>query len=264
MKDEIVIKNNSCAIFSPDEIKVVVEAADKYIAARNVFAKVVSTFGGAIESGFKKLPDDWQGQIVEKVRVVLEEAQKLATAGMDNEPGRESSDGMYKALVMMSGAGGGAAGLPGLLVELPTTTMLFFRSIADIARAMGHDLTDPRIQAVCFEAFAYGGPLDEDDDADVTFFTAKLGTGQLAEVIARVALRYAINLSPKIAAQAVPLVGGALGAGINYGFLSFYQDMARVLFTLVPLEFKHDPEMVRSCFASVVKERVAIKHSRRG
>jgi hypothetical protein len=36
--------------------------------------------------------------------------------------------------------------------------------------------------------------------------------------------------------------------------MSFYQSMAQVLFTLLPIELKHDPAQVRSCFASVVRE----------
>lgn len=75
-----------------------------------------------------------------------------------------------------------------------------------------------------------------------------------AEMIAKVAARYAAVLGPQIAARSVPLTGAFLGAALNWAYMSFYQSMAQVLFTLLPIEWKHEPAQVRSCFASVVRE----------
>ncbi len=73
-------------------------------------------------------------------------------------------------------------------------------------------------------------------------------------MIAKVAARYAATLAPQIAARSVPLTGAFLAAALNRAYLGFYQSIARVLFTLLPIERQHDAAQVLSCFASVVRE----------
>jgi hypothetical protein len=158
------------------------------------------------------------------------------------------------ATVLITGVGGGAFGLPSVLAELPITTGVILRSIADIGRSYGERLDDPEFRATCIEVFAYGGPLDEDDDEEIAFFAARVGSAEFAEFIAKVAFRYLAAIAPKIAAMSVPIAGSVLGAGVNWAYMNFYQSIARVLFTLLPIERTHDREQVRSCFASVVRE----------
>ncbi len=256
-------RSNACAAFDDAEFAIVVRAAEEYISAKNAFTRFVSVCGDMIASGYSKLPEDWQEIVSNKVRDILQSLQNASTIYMDDELGKESSNDFYAGLVIATGASAGTIGLPGLIVELPATTMVFFRSIADIARSVGHDLRDPIVQATCFETFAYGGPLEDDDDADMTFFAARLGSIEVSAVIASIAVRYTANLAPKVAAQAVPMVGAIFGAGINFGFLRFYQAMARVLFTLLPLEQKYERDRVRSCFASIVNEINEAKRRRR-
>ena len=58
-----------------------------------------------------------------------------------------SGDATHKALAALSGAVGGAFGLTTLAVELPVSTTLMLRSIAEIAREEGEDLETPRGRA---------------------------------------------------------------------------------------------------------------------
>jgi hypothetical protein len=89
-----------------------------------------------------------------------------------------------------------------LLVELPITTGLMLRSIADIGRAHGGRLEDPLFRATCIEVFAYGTPIEEDDE-ELAFLVARFGAVRAAEataeMIAKVAARYAAVLGPQIA-----------------------------------------------------------------
>lgn len=73
-------------------------------------------------------------------------------------------------------------------------------------------------------------------------------------MIAKGAARYAATLGPQIAARSVPLTGAFLAAALNWAYLGFYESIARVLFTLLPIERQHDAAQVRSCFTSVVRE----------
>ena len=63
----------------------------------------------------------------------------------------------HRQLAMVSGALGGALGLASLPVELPISTTIMLRAIADIARAEGEDLSDPAAAMACLEVFALGG-----------------------------------------------------------------------------------------------------------
>ncbi len=69
----------------------------------------------------------------------LEVALKVALRTMQRTP-RAGSQLLHKALATASGAGGGAFGLATLPIELPISTIIMLRSIADIARSEGEDL----------------------------------------------------------------------------------------------------------------------------
>jgi hypothetical protein len=246
--------SNACTILSEEEFRRVVEAAEIYLSARSVLMSFIATLGDIVERGLKKVPEDWQDEIKKKVREVLDLAHRVSITRMEHDPGRGSSDNLYTAMAVVSGAGGGTFGLPSILAELPITTGLILRSIADIGRSFGERFDDPQFSATCIEVFAYGGPLEEDDEADITFFMTRVGGVEFSELVAKVAVRYASTATPKIIAMSIPVIGAVTGAGINWIYMRFYQSMARVLFTLLPIERTHDPAQVRSCFASIVSE----------
>ena len=54
------------------------------------------------------------------------------------------SQRFHKLLATASGAAGGALGLASLPVELPVSTVIMLRSIAEIARSEGEDLSVPK------------------------------------------------------------------------------------------------------------------------
>src|ERR1700730_19116601 len=80
---------------------------------------------------------------------------------------------LHKALAMASGAAGGAFGLATLPVELPVSTIIMLRSIADIARAEGEDPSDPETALSCVQVFALGGRAASDDAADSGYFAVR-------------------------------------------------------------------------------------------
>ena len=108
---------------------------------------------------------------------------------MDEDPSSTSKDWLYAASVITTGIAGGAGGLPGLLVELPITTGLMLRSIADIGRAHGERLEYPLFRFTCIEVFAYGTPI-EDDEEELAFLAARLGAVEVAESVAETIPRW--------------------------------------------------------------------------
>ena len=250
-------RSNACAPLSDQDFARVIAAAEIYLSSRSILSSVIATLGNVVHRGLAMVPAEWREPITAKIHETLVVVQGPAVWNMDDDPGRGSKEWLYTASVIAAGIAGGAGGLPTLLVELPITTGLMLRSIADTGRAHGGRIEDPLFRATCIEVFAYGTPIEEDDE-ELTFLAARLGAVKVAEataeVIAKVAARYAAVLGPQIAARSVPVTGAFLGAALNWSYMSFYQSMAQVLFTLFPIEWKHDPAQVRSCFASVVRE----------
>ena len=67
-------------------------------------------------------------------------------------------------------------------------------------------------------------------------------------MIAQVASRFSINVSQKVAAQAVPVVGAVGGAVINTLFIDHFQDMARGHFVVRRLERRYGAEAVEKVY----------------
>lgn len=192
---------------------------------------------------------------------------------------------MHKSLAVFAGAAGGAFGLSSLPVELPVTTTILLRSIADIGRSEGQDLTDPRAALSCLEVFAYGGRAGmnrviavasgRDEEMDLhkgsavgaSYFAirallaksiseaANLLAGRgitraAAPVMVRLAgqigSRFGTAVAQKLAAQSIPILGAAGGAAINYAFADHFETIARGHFTILRLERRYGAPIIRA------------------
>jgi len=151
--------------------------------------------------------------------------------------------------------------------------MVILRSIADIARSEGENLTTIDAQLACIEVFALGGEKESDDATESAYFAVraalaaavadaakhfgakggvKAGAPAIVRLIARVASRFGLIVTQKTAAQAVPIVGGVGGAAINVLFIKHFQDMAGGHFTVRRLERRYGSEVVRRMYESLL------------
>jgi hypothetical protein len=230
-------------------------------------ARVTSLLGTPIEKAFKRLPGRWSHIVSEVSQSVIGTALRVAAATLtDRGPGR-SWDGAHKVLVTVTGGVGGAFGLAALPVELPISTTIMLRSIGDIARSEGERIRVPEGMLACLEVFALGGRTRSDDAAEVGYFAvraalaravseaaqylaerglAQEGAPVIVRFISQVASRFGIVVSEKVAAQAIPVLGGAGGAIINLLFIEHFQDMARGHFIVRRLERTYGAEVVRA------------------
>ena len=147
------------------------------------------------------------------------------------------------------GAAGGAGGVGTALAELPVTTTVFLRAIQDVAEQYEFDATSENVKFDCVQVFAAGGPLSEDDAADLAFLSSRmaLSSGGTQKLIAWVTPRLAVVLGQKLAAQMVPVIGATTGALTNYAYMNYYREMAHVHFGLRRLSIEGDvphPELV--------------------
>jgi hypothetical protein len=256
-------KSNSCSGFSDLEFQELVSIAKMYIAASGLLMTLVELAGRVPQSVLNQLPEDWRDKLNQLGEQALTVAYDMAaltsgpverSAWLEAVLSRTSSERFHKLATAVLGALGGAAGLPGTLVELPVTTTLMFRSIQEIAKSYGDDPVNPAVRRQCLQVLALMGPLEEDDDLEKGFFTARLAIDASTSslLIRAVASRFNVVLSEKFLASAVPFLGAGAGAVVNYTFTNYFQDMAHVHFRLRRIENANDPEQVKSCFERVV------------
>jgi hypothetical protein len=234
-----------------------------------IAAKVSNFVGTPIEKVLKRLPESMTATVNEITRKSIEKALDIALLTMDKDRQGSSSNWWHKLAVVASGAGGGAFGLPALALELPVSTTIMLRSIADIARSEGEDLRCPDARLQCVQVLALGGTSKGDDATESGYFAARAalaksiseaaahltkkglthhGAPALVRLISQVATRFSIVVSEKAAAQAVPVVGAFGGAAINSLFIDHFQDMGRGHFIVRRLERLHGQEEVRRLY----------------
>ena len=118
--------------------------------------KITDAIGTPIEKGFGRLPAGWQASIQKTTNKALMSALNVAVGTMNNKKSATSSRNLHKGLVALSGAVGGAFGLPALAIELPVSTTIMLRSIADIARSHGEEISKIEVRIACLQVFALG------------------------------------------------------------------------------------------------------------
>lgn len=260
--------------------------ARRLLETPGIAAKASNLLGRPIEAGIGLLPAGWRDKVADATRDALMTALNGALRTMDRRspaggtaaaPAPASASlGWHKLAATLSGAAGGAFGLPALLIELPVSTTIMCRSIADIARAEGESLDDPAVRLACIEVFALGGKGPGDDAAETGYFAVRAalaravsdaaqflathavageGAPALLRLVALVAARFHLQVSEKVAAQAVPVIGAAGGALINLMFIDHYQGVSRGHFTVRRLERLYGEDVVHRAYDALAAAR---------
>lgn len=118
--------------------------------------KLANYLGYPIEKAINFIPDSWAQSIIKITQGSLMQALNFAITTLDNRK-QTSSEFFHKLSVAATGAVGGAFGLAALGVELPVTTVIMLRSIADIARSEGEDVREVETKIGCLQVFALEG-----------------------------------------------------------------------------------------------------------
>lgn len=269
----------------PQDLKAL-RAAVALLEAPSLTIRIANLIGTPVEWALARLPGSSAEMIQKAIRGALDKAVCGALRTMDDASVGAARRRTHTAMAAASGAVGGFFGLKGTLIELPVTTTIIMRSVADIARSEGFAVRDPLIQGECVQVFALGGRSTEDDAADSAYYAARVGlseiareTGRmlaesaahhgahaaaqgfqftpgqaaawLAQIIEAVAQRFGVKVTEKLALQAAPVLGAASGAAINAMFISHYQDMARGHFVIRRLEGKYGEATIRAAYRQV-------------
>jgi hypothetical protein len=234
--------------------------------------KLTDLIGMPLERAVGALPAPLRNRLSEATTAALQRCLDAAVASLRGAP-QPSMPRLHSAAVALTGAAGGVFGLAGLAVELPVSTVVMLRSIADIGRANGEDLESTEAQLACLMVFSLGSPGSAKDDASESgYYAARIALSRaiaeasaylakhrvakgsapaIVRLIAMIAARFNVQVSQKAAAMMVPVVGAAGGAIVNTLFINHFQDMARGHFAIRRLEREYGMETVRRAYRSL-------------
>jgi hypothetical protein len=257
-----------------DEDLKTLRAAVQLLENPSLAARLASILGKPIELIGLALPASAAKVVTAATAKALEAALQVALRTMQNKP-EAGSHLLHKILATAAGAVGGSLGLASAPLELPISTVIMIRSIADIARSEGENLADPDTALACIQVFALGGRDGPPDASDSGYFAARAllarsvteaarfiattglvdeGAPVLVRFLTQVASRFGMVVTEKLAAQAVPILGALGGAAVNYAFIDHFQDIARGHFAIRRLERAYGKEIVRAAYERAREE----------
>jgi len=262
----------------PEEVLAELREAKATLEHHGLADRLTELIGAPITASIKMLPEIAENALHQAVEKSLQKALQVAVRTL----GEQTAGGKpkllsHKLMAGLSGAAGGAFGLTTVAIELPVSTVLILRSVADIARSQGEDLTDVKTQLACLEVFAIdGGKRREiDDETEIGYFAVRAAMSKqvadaskyllqhgaaetsappLLRLLQIIGNRFGMVVSEKLAAQAIPVIGAVGGALINSYFIDHYQSLARAHFTVRRLEREHGKTLIEEAFHRVEVE----------
>lgn len=254
-------------------------AAVRVLEHSTLVGRLSGMAGRPLELLGRSLPAPATEMVRQATDAALRGALKVALTSLSGNGGRFSALFPTRLAAAASGALGGALGFATLPVELPISTVLMLRAVAEIAAAEGEDLADPEVGLACLQVFALGGKApgggDTEDVSGSGYFAvrsalaksvseaARLVAGRqfadksapaIARFIAGVASRFGIVVSQKVAAGAIPVLGAIGGATVNTAFVEHFRALGRGHFTVRRLERAYGREPVRVAYEAIRAE----------
>ena len=253
------------ALLSGEELGALQFAA-RCLEGDSFASRATALLGRQVEALGRALPLPARRAAARAAESALRVALRVALRTIDRNAPARAARGAHKAAAAASGALGGAFGLAAIAIELPISTTILLRSIAEIAREEGEDLTRPEAALACLAVFALGGEAPGEAAIEGGYFAvrgalaasvsesarfiARRGVADetapmLVRLVTQIAARFGAVVGEKLAAQAVPVLGAVGGAAVNLAFAEHFQTLARGHFIVRRLERVHGPDAVR-------------------
>ena len=265
VRDDTVLTNPS-PLYPEDRIAL--EKAVRALEHTNLATRLATLIGRQLGSLGRFLPPGVSGIVNRAAEKAIEGAMSVALESLRRQKKlTRNARFAHRAMAAASGAAGGLFGLSSLPLELPVSTLIILRAIADIARDEGEDLSDPEVGLACLQVFALGAHEQGDDFTDSGYFATRgilaktvseasrfiLQRGvqdqappALVRLVTQIGSRFGMVVSEKLAAQAIPVVGAAGGAAVNYAFVEHFQSIAFGHFTVRRLERLYGGAVVKA------------------
>jgi len=262
------------------EDRATLSAAYRQLENPSLAIRLSSAVGMPVEAVTRELGKRAPAAVVEAVskssQKALEIVVQTSMRSVRDAEQAKARPRLHTAAAMTTGAVAGFFGIETLIVELPVTTGIMFRSIADIARAEGESPQDPETLINCMQVFALGSRASDSDDAaetsyygvrvalskavtDAMQYVAAHGMGSasapaLVRLISSLASRFGVVVTQKAMAQTIPIIGAVGGGLVNTIFISHFQDMARGHFAIRRLEREYGVEAVEEAYLQHQKD----------
>ncbi|MBO0591438.1 EcsC family protein [Cellulophaga sp. E16_2] len=238
--------------------------------------KGLNSIGNIIQNKVELLPQKQQKWLQEVSYNALQKVVKTNLLSMKtNKPVTAPLNNAYKALVTSSGILGGTFGVIAFSADLAVATKFMMRSIMDIARSEGEDLTELDTQLACLQVFALGGKSKHDDHLETLYYATRItlnttvkgatsgasklvggmlkgSSNPLLQILGAIASRFSIQVSEKFVAQAIPILGAAGGGAINLAFIHHFQRMAHAHFAIRRLERTYGEAFIKQSYEGII------------
>lgn len=250
-----------------------IQIAAKFLENPGFLIRAANAMGKPLELMQKSLPKPLRQAISQTAEKALHKTLEISISTLSQEleqtfPKQPLVEGQKHTLAAAAtGAVGGLFGPLALAIELPITTGIIFRSIANIAQSFGEDLSDPEVRMQCLQVFAMGSPQTNADDAmNSAYFSQRLAFNAylknlsekgsatlLSRLISRVASRYELVVTEKFMAGAIPVIGAAGGAAINSAFANYFNHTGYYHFGLRRLERKYGQDLIQKIYLEALE-----------
>lgn len=250
------------------------------------FASRLADYAGRpINRALRMIPRAASARFNKVVETAILKSLNIAIRSIEPRSKRPPAQRASSVLAGVSGGLSGFFGIAALPLELPVTTTLMLRAIADIARHYGEDLSTLEARLACVEVFALGAPgapsgLDSGLRADVGYYASRAMVSRLAadataillergvanvsapvvsSLVAEIAARFGVVVTERSAASALPVLGAVGGATVNVIFMNHFQRVARGHFAIRRLERQYGPHVVRRLYEQHAPRRKSLR-----
>ncbi len=260
----------------PAELTNTLSASDHEIlrrAVRNLesqdFAAQLADYAGKpIERVMRLMPKAASRRINSAVESAILKCLNVAISSIELQSKTPPSPRASSVLAGISGGVSGFFGFAALPIELPVTTTLMLRAIADIARHQGEDLSTIEARLACVEVFALGAPRSG-RRTDIGYYSSRALLGRLSAdaaalflersaanlsapvvggLVSEIATRFSVVVGERSAASALPVLGALGGATVNMLFMNHFQRVALGHFAIRRLERQYGANVVRRLY----------------
>lgn len=241
---------------------------------QNFVARLAQATGTPVDVAIKYLPKPINRRLREIIKAAMFKCLEVAINSLEVDADLGSPpEWMGKVLTGISGGVGGFFGMAALPFELPLTTTLMLRSIAEIARTEGEDVKTLDTQLACLEVFALGGRRGKQSDLSLEYYAVRTVLTRLTQDVSRsmmergainasspiiarlvgeIVSRFGFAVSDRFASGIVPVVGALGGAAVNVIFTDHFQRVARGHFVVRRLEREYGADVIRRHYAAAV------------
>ncbi len=239
-------------------------------------ARLAEHAGQPLSRVLRAMPKAASARLNRTIEKAILNCLNVAIGSLETQPKRPPASRAAAALAAVSGGVSGFFGAAALPLELPLTTTLMMRSIAEIARHHGEDLSSLEARLACVEVLGLGAPkaavgmelgyyasrallsrlVGEASSLIVERGVAGASAPAVSGMLAEIMPRFGLVVSERAAAVALPMFGALSGATINLLFMSHFQKVAHGHFTVRRLERLYGAEVVRRRYEALGAPRL--------